>query len=347
MLRRLIFRPEAAMHTIRNLLPGLSLILALSAAALLLARQLGLAHYGLSPLTLSIVLGALLGNALPQLGQGSRTAGLHFTQKVLLRTGVALYGFNLSVQQIAQVGGTAIGVDLFMACTTLLIGWLVGCRILGLDRETVLLTAAGSAFCGAAAVVATAPVLQADARAIAAKTAPAVATVVLFGTLAMLLYPLLYAWTGAQPTGFGLYIGATVHEVAQVVAIGNMLGDEIASTAVIVKMIRVMLLVPFLLLASAMLRGKGRQAGPVSVPWFAVMFIVFAGINSLQLLPETMVQILRQTGIACLTAAMGALGLDTTFARLRQTGTRVFILGLILFAHLVLTGGVLAYWLGD
>lgn len=333
------------MRTLRNLLPGLGLVVLLTASAVLLAQAFGLARYGLSPLTLAIVLGAVFGNALPQLAAGTCQGGLRFTQKTVLRTGVALYGFNLSLQQIAQVGATGIGIDLLVVCSTLLVGWLVGTRLLGLDRETVLLTSAGSAFCGAAAVVATVPVLPANDPKRVDQTATAVATVVLFGTLAMFLYPMVYAWTGASRSGFGLFIGSTVHEVAQVVAIGNLLGNEAASTAVIVKMIRIMLLVPFLLITSAVLRGKGKVPGAISVPWFALVFVAFAGINSLPILPDALVQGLRQLGMICLAAAMAALGLDTTVARLRQTGSRTFLLGLILFAHLVLGGGLINYWL--
>jgi uncharacterized integral membrane protein (TIGR00698 family) len=312
---------------------------------MLSAQQFGLARYGLSPLTLAIVFGAALGNLVPHLGAGSRQAGLRLTQKTILRAGVALYGFNLSFQQIVEVGTAGIGIDLVMVCSTLLLGWFVGTHLLGMDRDTVLLTAAGSAICGAAAIVATVPILPAEDEKIVDKTATAVATVVLFGTLAMFIYPLLYAWIGGSRTGFGIYIGSTVHEVAQVVAIGNILGEDVARTAVIVKMIRVMLLVPFLLAASAMFRREGgsRSRSAITVPWFALVFVVFAGINSLHFLPESTVRLLREIGLICLTAAMGALGLDTTFARIRQTGVRSLLLGAILFAHLVLTGGAIGY----
>jgi uncharacterized integral membrane protein (TIGR00698 family) len=319
------------------------LVFLLTSTAMLLVQQFGLARYGLSPLTLAIVFGAALGNFVPHLSAGSRQAGLHLTQKTILRAGVALYGFNLSFQQIVEVGSAGIGIDLLMVCSTLLLGWFVGTRLLGMDRDTVLLTAAGSAICGAAAVIATVPILPPEDEKIVDKTATAVATVVLFGTLAMFIYPLLYAWIGGSRTGFGIYIGSTVHEVAQVVAIGNILGEDVAGTAVIVKMIRVMLLVPFLLAASAMFRREGGRRSAITVPWFALVFVVFAGINSLHFLPESTVHLLREIGLICLTAAMGALGLDTTFARVRQTGVRSLLLGAILFAHLVLTGGAIGY----
>jgi uncharacterized integral membrane protein (TIGR00698 family) len=181
----------------------------------------------------------------------------------------------------------------------------------------------------------------------------AVGTVVLFGTLAMGLYPLLYAWIGPQHLDFGRYVGSTVHEVAQVVAIGDALGPEVARGAVVVKMIRVLLLVPFLLLLGAYLARRGgaeaedaSRRSPVAVPWFAVVFILLAGVNSLQLLPEGAVAALRQCGMVLLTAAMAALGLETTLARMGRAGLRPLLLGAALFVHLVLGGGLLNWLLG-
>lgn len=337
----------------RQWIPGLALAAAISVAALGLAQGAGLVRYGASSLTLAILIGAVLGNGWPALAQGARRAGLGLAQRNLLRAGVALYGFNLSWQQIVAVGSAGLLADVLLVASTLALGCFIGIRLLGLDRETALLTAAGSAICGAAAVVATVPVLRLDEARTAEKTAVAVGTVVLFGTLAMGLYPLLYAWIGPQHLDFGRYVGSTVHEVAQVVAIGDALGPEVARGAVVVKMIRVLLLVPFLLLLGAFLaRGSKAEAegascrSPVAVPWFAVAFILLAGVNSLQLLPEGAVAALRQCGMVLLTAAMAALGLETTLARMGRAGLRPLLLGAALFVHLVLGGGLLNWLLG-
>ncbi len=337
----------------RQWIPGLALAAAISVAALGLAQGAGLVRYGASSLTLAILIGAVLGNGWPALAQGARRAGLGLAQRNLLRAGVALYGFNLSWQQIVAVGSAGLLADVLLVASTLALGCFIGIHLLGLDRETALLTAAGSAICGAAAVVATVPVLRLDEARTAEKTAVAVGTVVLFGTLAMGLYPLLYAWIGPQHLDFGRYVGSTVHEVAQVVAIGDALGPEVAHGAVVVKMIRVLLLVPFLLLLGAFL-ARGSKAGaegascrsPVAVPWFAVAFILLAGVNSLQLLPEGAVAALRQCGMVLLTAAMAALGLETTLARMGRAGLRPLLLGAALFVHLVLGGGLLNWLLG-
>jgi len=229
----------------------------------------------------------------------------------------------------------------------------VGRHLLGLDRNAALLIAAGSAICGAAAVVATVPVLRMPEEEGTNKTAAAVASVVLFGSLAMILYPFLYAWLGSTHSFFGIYVGSTVHEVAQVVAVGHIIGHDVAGNAIIVKMIRVMLLVPFLLIVSGLIPrtadktdGNAGIWGRISVPWFAIAFILCAAFNSLPFMPQGVATWLRLIATLLLSAAMAALGIDTTLRRLRQTGPRALLLGGILFLHLVVVGGLISSWLG-
>src|SRR5690606_32374158 len=143
-------------------------------------------------------------------------------------------------------------------------------------RETSMLIGAGSAICGAAAVIAAEPVVRAQPH----KVSVAVATVVVFGTLGMFLYPWLYPYLGLGEHAFGVYAGSTIHEVAQVVVAGRAVGEAAGSAAVIEKMLRVMLLAPFLLLLSSRLSreanaGSGEKAGIV-IPWFAVLFVAVA-----------------------------------------------------------------------
>ena len=337
-----------------RVLPGVALVALIAAVAYAAIRMTSLGLLGISALTLAILAGALLGNLRPAVASGAFQPGLAFAQRRLLRIGVALYGFNLSVQQIAQVGATGIAVDVAMVVSTLAVGWWFGRRVLGMDRETVLLASAGSAICGAAAVMATLPMLQERDPEAAEKSSVAVAMVVLFGTLAMLLYPLIYAWMGGAHFDFGIFVGSTVHEVAQVVAIGSTLGDAVAGNAVIAKMIRVMLLVPFLLLLGLALRerasgksGKAENKQPAAalpIPWFALMFVAMAGVNSLQILPVWLVDGLRLLGMLLLTAAMASLGIDTRWSRMRKAGPRPLLLGGGLFLHLIVIGG-LVNWL--
>ncbi|MGB4468867.1 MAG: putative sulfate exporter family transporter [Azovibrio sp.] len=335
------------LRTLRQLAPGLALVLAIGLGATLLATAAKLERLGFGPLSLAILLGALLGNLFSCLHAPAQQPGLAFAQRRFLRLGVALFGFNLSLQQLLEVGRNGLLADLFMVGSTLGLGYFLGTRWLGLDRESALLTSAGSAICGAAAVVATVPVLRLDTAKAAEQTAAAIATVVLFGTLAMLLYPLLAHWVWQDHPGFGIYVGSTVHEVAQVVAIGHSLGDAVAREAMIVKMLRVLLLVPFLLSLSALLGGKGKNAGrpAIAMPWFALGFIACAGLNSLALLPPSGVELLRRLAALLLTGAMAALGLETTWVRMRRAGPRPLLLGALLFLHLVVLGGLCNWWL--
>jgi uncharacterized integral membrane protein (TIGR00698 family) len=168
-----------------RLWPGISIVVVISAFAFLLTRVPALAAFGLSALTIAILVGALLGNVAHRaLANPAAQPGIQFAQKTLLRIGVALYGLNLSLQQILEVGSAAIAADLFVVTSTIFVGWWVGFRWLKMDRDTVLLASAGSGICGAAAVVATESMLGVAPH----KTSAAVGQVVIFGSLAMLVY---------------------------------------------------------------------------------------------------------------------------------------------------------------
>ncbi|MBS1132371.1 MAG: hypothetical protein H6R16_3373 [Proteobacteria bacterium] len=330
-----------------KLFPGLGLIALLVVLSGLAARRPELSVLGASPLTLAILLGAMLGNLRPTLAHGSWQPGLRFAQKVLLRGGVALYGFNLNLQQIAEAGRSGLLIDVLMLCSTLAVGYFVGTRWLRMEPASALLIAAGSAICGAAAIVATVSVLRLEENDSVRKAAAAVATVVLFGTAAMFLYPLLFAWLGGSRPLFGIFIGSTVHEVAQVVAIGNAIGGAAAHNAVIIKMIRVLMLVPFLLGLSLWLaRGEPEaQQRNIAVPWFALIFVLFAALNSLFAMPDNLLHVLRQSGVICLSFAMAAFGMETTLTLIRQAGLKPLLLGAILFAYLVIVGSGVNFWL--
>ncbi|WP_282296244.1 YeiH family protein [Stenotrophomonas sp. PS02289] len=326
-------------------LPGLALTAAVAALALLLGQQPALQAHGLSALTLAIALGIGLGNTLyPRLAPRAG-AGVGFSKQWLLRAGIVLYGVRLTFQDIGQVGVVGALVDVTVVASTLLLGWWAGTRLFGLDRGSALLIGAGSAICGAAAVMAAEPVLRARAE----QVTVAVSTVVVFGTLAMFAWPLLYqlnlshAWLPVSEHAYGLFAGSTIHEVAQVVAAGGAVSPAAADTAVITKMVRVMLLAPALLVVSLLLaRGSaGTPDAPrarIVVPWFAFGFIAVAAFNSLQWLPPGLVHALVQLDTLLLAMAMAALGLTTHVSALRQAGMKPLLLALLLFGWLLVGG---------
>jgi uncharacterized integral membrane protein (TIGR00698 family) len=281
--------------------------------------------------------------------------GVDFSKSTLLRAGIILYGFRITFQQIGQVGWAGVLIDVLMVGLTFLIAVYVGTRAFRLDRQTAMLIGAGSAICGAAAVMATEPIVRGQAH----KVSVAVATVVVFGTLAMFTYPLLYTHLGLSQHAFGIFAGSTIHEVAQVIAAGKSVSDEVAGIAVIEKMLRVMMLAPFLLLLSAAQASRGSGGHAVGdgagtarayVPWFALLFIAASATNSLQLLPAGFVSWLVQLDTLLLAMAMAALGLRTHVGAIRQAGVKPLLLAATLFIFLAAGGyavnRMVAQWLG-
>ncbi|MGZ5242869.1 MAG: YeiH family protein [Bacteroidia bacterium] len=321
---------------------GVVFVMVLALAATYLSTIPFLQNLSISPLIVGILLGMILGNSIRQKFPEKWSSGIVFSAKKLLRLAIILYGFRITFQQIGAVGFSGMLADVIMLSSTFLIGAYVGIKWLKIDRDIALLTASGASVCGAAAVLATEPVLKSEPY----KTTIAVATVVLFGTLAMFLYPVLYKLGLFQLNAdeMGIYIGATVHEVAQVVASGNAISPETADTAVIVKMTRVMLLVPLLLLLSIYVsrqKSFGAEASgktKIRIPWFAVAFIGVSAFNSLSLLPINVVSSINIFDTFLLTMAMTALGLETRFSKFKQTGGKPVLLALIMFVWLLVGG---------
>lgn len=317
---------------------GLLLAGAIAALGLWLAELPRVQGWGLGALTLAIVLGMLAGNSFFPAIAESTAAGVDFARSRLLRLGIILYGFRITFQQIGGVGITGLVIDAAMVASVFALAASLGPRMFGVDRQTSMLIGAGSAICGAAAVMATEPVVRAPAH----KVSVAVATVVVFGTIAMFLYPWLYPHLGMDAHAYGVYAGSTIHEVAQVIVAGNAVGEAAAASAVIEKMLRVMLLAPFLLLLGWVLRHRRGKAAATSLamPWFALGFIAVSGFNSLQLLPADWVEVIVRIDTALLAMAMAALGLRTHAGAMRQAGFRPLLLAAALFLFLIAGGWV-------
>lgn len=341
--------------TVMKVLPGLVVSAALAGAGILLGRNDWLQSHGFSALTIAIVLGMLVGNTVYPRMAGISGAGVNFSKQNLLRLGVVLYGLRLTVQDIGHVGMVGVATDALVLGSTFGLACLIGIKWLRLDPKTAMLIGAGSSICGAAAVMAAEPVVKARAE----QVTVAVATVVVFGTVAIFLYPALFElnqqwqWVPGGADGFGIYIGSTLHEVAQVVAAARSVGPHAADTAVIAKMVRVMMLAPFLILLSAWLaRGDKKTGGhttgakpKLAVPWFAFAFIGVVLFNSLHLLPQGLVAVTTEVDTILLAMAMAALGLATHVSAIRKAGVKPLLLALILFAWLVVGGALINRWM--
>lgn len=315
----------------------------------------------ISPLIIGIVLGMAYANSLRNHLPATWGPGIKFCSKSILRLGIILYGFRLTFQDVVAVGLPGIVIDCIIVAVTILGGVMVG-KWLKMDSDIALLTSIGSGICGAAAVLGAEATIKTQPY----KTAVAVATVVIFGTLSMFLYPIGYraGIIDLTPDQMGIFSGATLHEVAHAVGAGNAMGDEIANVAIITKMIRVMLLVPVLLIlgwwaaASARKRLKAASAGEraqngdndsagstaktgkgkVQVPWFAFGFLLVIGFNSLDLLPAPVVSWINDFDTFLLTMAMAALGAETSFDKFKQAGAKPFVLATILYVWLLFGG---------
>lgn len=194
-----------------NTLHGILLIALFSFAAFYIAEIPVVRRLSFSPLIVGIVLGMLYANSLRNRLPETWVPGIRFCTKQVLRWGIVLYGFRLTLAQVAAVGVPAVVVDLIVVTVTILGGVLLG-RLLKIDRDTALMTSTGSAICGAAAVLGAEPVVKCEGY----KTAIAVSTVVIFGTLSMFLYPVMYRTgmlNGMTDTEVAVYTGSTLHEV--------------------------------------------------------------------------------------------------------------------------------------
>ena len=312
-----------------NTLHGILLIALFSFAAFYIAGFPLVKRLSLSPLIVGIVLGMLYANSLRNRLPETWVPGIRFCTKQVLRWGIVLYGFRLTLTQVAAVGLPAVAVDL------------------------VIVT--GSAICGAAAVLGAEPVVRCEGY----KTAVAVSTVVVFGTLSMFLYPVMYRTGllgGMTDTEVAVYTGSTLHEVAHVAGAGNAMDPTdalgIAGVATITKMIRVMLLAPVLVVMSLLLAGRRRTPGGtetrgrIAVPWFAFGFLGVICLNSLLQYvcgAESVREIPLNGAVEyldtfLLTMAMTALGTETSIDKFRQAGAKPFVLAGLLYVWLVVGG---------
>lgn len=332
-----------------NTLHGILLIALFSCSAFYIAEFPFIKKLSFSPLIVGIILGMLYANSLRNRLPETWVPGILFCTKQILRTGIVLYGFRLTFQDVVNVGLPAVFIDIIIVTGTLLLGILVS-KLMKMDKDVALLTSTGSAICGAAAVLGAEPVVKSQPH----KTAVAVSTVVIFGTISMFLYPAMYraGILELTPEQMGIYTGSTLHEVAHVVGAGNAMGTEISDPAVIVKMIRVMLLAPVLLIMSFCLAKFGNKGhaktgtkSKITIPWFAVGFLLIIGFNSLDLLPHAVVEGINSFDTFLLTMAMTALGAETSIDKFKKAGARPFILASVLFVWLLVGGYLMAKYL--
>lgn len=330
------------------MLHGVLLIALFSCAAFYIGGARFFIDLSLSPMIIGIILGMLYANSLRNHLPETWVPGIQFCSKKLLRLGIILYGFRLTFQDIANVGMAGITIDVIVVAVTIIGGVYLG-KLLKMDSEIALLTSVGSGICGAAAVLGAESTIQTKPY----KTAVAVATVVIFGTISMFIYPVLYRMgvLGLTPAEMGIYGGSTLHEVAHAVGAGNAMGEEISKVTIIVKMIRVMLLIPVLFVLAYWVATRARRTaganaaasnGKIAIPWFALGFLAVICFNSFDLLPVNVVDTINYIDTFLLTMAMVALGAETSIDKFKKAGAKPFILAALLYVWLLVGGWALA-----
>ena len=334
------------MHAFKGVFSGLCLV-ALSTSVPLIAyygRFLG--FLGQNPTLFALLIGIVYGNFIKSFRAPEILKGVRFVSAELLYVAIVLYGFSLNIQDIFQLGLPAFVLASSMVWGTLFLGVFVIRRFCAVDEELAILCSAGTAICGAAAVVGLGAVLGSSAH----KKALAVSTTIFFGTVGMFLYPLGHALgvLNLEGVDLGLYIGSTLHAVSHVLAAGSMFTDEVLEAALLVKMIRVLWLIPVLVGLSIWQHKLQEQSSKkaIKIPWFTVGFLGAVVLNSCLPIPEGVSLSVKFIEKTLMTMAMLALGMETQFEQLKSVGAKSITLAGLLFLSMLGWGYCYVSYLG-
>lgn len=305
-----------------TLAPGLGLALVVAAAATFLSE-----HYS-APVMLYAL---LLGMALNFLTEAERSrAGIEFAAKSVLRIGVALLGLRIGWDQVTALGWGPVAM--VVAIVTLTIAVSIGlARLMGFNPLFGFLSGGATAICGASAALALSAALPGHDRKEQA-TLFTVIGVSALSTLAMIAYPLIAHATGLDNHQAGIFIGATIHDVAQVVGAGYAISPDAGDTATIVKLLRVAMLLPVILVAGQVTRRQAQVGGaerPPLLPWFVVAFVALMVVNSLHVLPAPVIEAGNDLSRWCLITAICAIGMKTRLGEIVKLGLKPVLLMLI------------------
>jgi len=308
-------------HMLRQRLDAMKLLFPglVVAALIALAGQFIAEHYGAPAMLMALLFGISL-NFLSL--EGRCVPGINFAARTVLRFGVAMLGMRISFDMAVALGAEVIGLVIAAVVLTILFGLGVA-RFFGHKHRFAFLSAGAVAICGASAAMAISAVLVRDERS-EERLVFTVVGVTLLSTIAMIVYPIIASALAFDDRTAGIYLGATIHDVAQVVGAGFSISDEAGETATFVKLIRVAMLAPIVLIASIILRRSvGREDNakrPPLLPFFVVGFIVLAGANSLHLFPQWSVDAAAPLSRWTLLTAIGAVGLKTSIRDVLNVG---------------------------
>ncbi|GGF48134.1 membrane protein [Azorhizobium oxalatiphilum] len=311
-------------HPVLVLLPGLALAggLVIIAYALRAVLNVGM----LSPLVVAIFLGMAFHNVI---GTPKRAVpGVKFAMRRILRGAIVLLGLQLTFTQVRTVGLDGMAIVMVTLVATFFVTRWLG-RLVGVDAKLSELIAAGTAICGASAVIATNTVTRASDE----DATYAVACVTVFGSLSMFLYPVIAPLTGFDAHAYGLWAGSSIHEIAQVVAAAFQQGQSAGEFGTIAKLNRVILLAPLVLglgffaTRKARAMGTGGKVEAPPVPWFILGFLAMIVVNSSGIIPATATPVIATVTTVLLAVALAAMGLETDVRKLKARGWRPLALG--------------------
>lgn len=317
----------------QTVLPGLLLALALAGLGQATQRLTGWA--ALSPMMVAMVAGIAIRNTIGI--DPAFVPGLKLALRPILRLGIVLLGVRLTFDQLAQVGLSGVAIIVATLAATFVFTKAAG-RLLGVDRPLTELIAAGTSVCGASAILAVNTVTRARDE----DVAYAIACVTIFGSVSMLVFPFLAAPLGFDVQTFGLWSGASIHEVAQAVGAGFSNGEVSGQAATVAKLGRVMLLAPLILsLGLLSRRSDGASGASAPVPWFVLGFIAVVALNSAVSLPQVLTSAIATVSSLFLGMALAAMGLETDLGKLRMKGLRPLALGALAWVFISTFAAVL------
>jgi uncharacterized integral membrane protein (TIGR00698 family) len=299
----------------RGLAPGVLACGVVGAASAFLSE-----HYGAPVMLFALLLGMAM-NFLS--AEGACRPGIEFSARQLLRIGIALLGLRITASQVVALGWGPVGMVVFSVVVTILAS-MAAARLVGFKTSFGVLTGGATAICGASAALALSAALPAHPMKDRA-TLFTVIGVSALSTLAMVLYPMVTNALGMPAQQAGMFLGATIHDVAQVVGAGYSLSTQAGDTATLVKLMRVAMLLPVILAATLLTRRAGAAEGgerPPLLPWFAVAFALLVAVNSTGWVPKALITAGSDLSRWCLVAAIAGIGMKTHLKELATVGLK-------------------------
>lgn len=316
------YSPQHLIAVGKRVMPGMMICITIALATTFIAD-----HYGGPTLLYALLFGMTL-HFLSE--EGRCLAGVDFCSRTILRLGVALLGVRITLEEMAALGIGPVLIVIGGVVLTIMVGALLA-RMLGLSREMGLLTGGSVAICGASAALALSAVMPRN-ETHERNTIMTVVGVTTLSTVAMIVYPLIVGALGLSDTEAGIFLGGTIHDVAQVVGAGYMISDDAGDVATFVKLLRVAMLVPAVMVFIFLFRNSRKETGSGKVPAlpsFLVAFVVIVLINSLGWIPPVVTDVFTDLSRWCMVAAIAALGIKTSFQKLAVVGWKPVILMIV------------------